>query len=293
MINDKNQTQKAGDNSTNYQAQVINVQEGLTYRDVKEICLDLIRDQFDSFREDAKRVVIERAERLVDSFISKVSEIDPELLVSVKDPSMLLALQSAQKSYIRAGDRDVADLLVDILTERAAQNERNLKQIILDESLEIIPKLTVEQFDVLSLIFLVNNLNSQNSDGFYISSLMELILFFENQIYPLAENLTKEPSFYEHLQYCNCVYGLSGERTLISEEFNQLENVLFEKFKNHFDPDSTPYDIRKFLSPVGDFSIGKLFDAWNNSLLIELTLTPVGKTIAKANIKRKIGVSYN
>jgi len=148
MIKDKTQQQESGDNSANYQAETIN-QYGLSYRDAKDIALDVFRENFISLSEQAKTTAKERAEELVDSFLNEVKEKNPDLLNSVQEPSMQLALYSAQKSYAKTGDKDIADLLVDILVERAEQNERNLKQIVLDESLEVVPKLTNEQLEAV------------------------------------------------------------------------------------------------------------------------------------------------
>jgi hypothetical protein len=47
-------------------------------------------------------------------------------------------LFEAQKGYIKTGDKDIADILVDILTDRLSLPDRDLKQIVLDESVQVI-----------------------------------------------------------------------------------------------------------------------------------------------------------
>jgi hypothetical protein len=271
MIKDKTQKQESGDNSANYQAETIN-QYGISYRDAKEIALDVFQQNFIVLSEQAKQLAKERAEELTNNFLTEIKEKNPELLNSVQEPSMQSALYSAQKSYAISGDRDSADLLVDILVKRAEQNERNLMQIVLNECLEIIPKLIIRQLNTLSLVFLVRNLSK---DGMTESSLRGFII---NVLKPFTENLTKEPSFYLHLQCSYCCVGLGNDHVLTLGSFQ------IDKTFSALDKD--------ILLNYGDF-MEELFDVWKNSEMGEMMLTPAGIALALANIKRVTGISYN
>ncbi|MGI8638395.1 MAG: LPO_1073/Vpar_1526 family protein [Pyrinomonadaceae bacterium] len=220
MIKDKTQQQESGDNSANYQAETIN-QYGLSYRDAKEIALDVFRENFTSLSEQARNIAKERAEELVDSFLNEVKEKNPDLLNTVQEPSMQLALYSAQKSYVKTGDKDVADLLVDILVDRAEQTERNLKQIVLDESLEVVPKLTNEQLDILTIVFVIKY--SINNGLVNLETLKE---YLETCIKPFTDGLTKENSAYQHLEYCNC-----GTVSVLG---NSIEAIFLANYKGVF-----------------------------------------------------------
>lgn len=220
MIKDKTQRQEGGDNSANYQAETIN-QYGLSYRDAKEIALDVFKENFTSLSEQAKQTAKERAEKLVDAFLNEVKAKNPDLLNSVQEPSMQLALYSAQKSYARTGDKDVADLLVDILVNRAGQKDRNLKQIVLDESLEVVPKLTNEQLDILTIVFIIKYSANKN-----LKNLEALKEYLEACIKPFTDNLTKDDSAYQHLEYCNC-----GSVSLLN---NNIENIFLARYKGLF-----------------------------------------------------------
>ncbi len=233
MIKDKTQKQESGDNSANYQAETIN-QYGLSYRDAKEIALDVFKDNFTTLSEQAKNTAKERAEELVDSFLNEIKGKNPDLLNSVQEPSMQLAIYSAQKSYAKTGDKDVADLLVDILADRAEQNQRNLKQIVLDESLEVVPKLTNEQLDTLTIIFM---LKYTMNNG--IGSLDLLKNYLEKNIEPFTNNLTKENSSYQHLECCNCgsvsVLGNTIEQTfLIHYKGLFCKGIELEEFEKNY-----------------------------------------------------------
>lgn len=220
MIKDKTQNQESGDYSANYQAGTIN-QYGLSYSEVKEVALDVFKNNFITLSEQANRIARERAEELVDDFLNEIKEKNPALLNSVQEPSMQSALYSAQKSYAITGDKNVADMLVDILVDRADQTERNLRQIVLDESLEVVPKLTNEQLDILTIVFILRYSRQQG-----LSSLEKFKQYLETSIKPFTDNLTKENSSYQHIEYCNC--------GAVSIAVIDIENIFSRHYKGLF-----------------------------------------------------------
>lgn len=230
MIKDKTQNQESGDNSANYQAETIN-QYGLSYRDAKEIALDVFQQNFLILSEQAKQIARERVEEITNDFLNEIKEKNSNLLNSVQEPGMQNALYSAQKSYAVSGDKDTAKLLVDILVERAEQKERNLIQIVLDESLEVVSKLTVNQLDALTIIFLIKQTRFQNVNN--LESFNEILEF---NLKPFIENLRKDDSDYSHLEYCNCG-SVTVLTTSIESKFLKTYKGLFCKgvFREEFE----------------------------------------------------------
>lgn len=221
MINDKIQTQEGGDNSTLYQSQGdINI-TGISYRDAKDIALDVYKENFKNFSNEAREMARKMVEELNDNFLGKLQDSNPQLLNSVRRPSMQMALLSGQKGYVKTEDKEVADLLVDILVERAKQEERNLLQIVLDESIDVAPKLTLLQLDVLTLIFTL-----KYTENYTIVDLKTFKDYLEKYLKPFTKNLTKELSCYQHLEYCNC-----GSISLASAKL--LDNFL-HRYKGMF-----------------------------------------------------------
>ncbi|KAA6340629.1 hypothetical protein EZS27_011518 [termite gut metagenome] len=153
MVNDKITKQEGGENSTNLQGGTIIVNNGITYQDAKNIALDVFKSNYLELSEKAANTAKTRAEELIDDYIFKLQERTPEAINSMENPGMQYAVFTAQKEYAKTGDKELSDMLVDILVDRATQQERNLKQIVLDESLSIVPKLTSNQLDTLTIIF--------------------------------------------------------------------------------------------------------------------------------------------
>ncbi len=249
MINDKTQKQESGDNSTNYQATNIN-QYGISYRDAKEIAIDVFKANFLTLKDEARQIAEERAEFITNSVLEKLQESNPQLLESFKEPSLQSALYSAQKGYVISGEQEVGKLLVDILVDRANQQERNLRQIVLDESLEVAPKLTINQLDSLTLIFTL-----KYTMNFTIVDLESFKNYLEKYIQPFTQGLTKELSCYQHLEYCNCS-SISLASAGALESFLHKYRGLFCKGLTNEELENSHGDLSKF----GNMLIPSLHD---------------------------------
>lgn len=236
MIKDKTQKIESGDNSNNYQAETIN-QYGLSYREVKDLALDVFRENFLIFSEQAKQIAGERAEELIDNLLNEIKEKNPDLLNSFQEPGMQNALYTAQKSYAISGDKDTAELLVDILIDRAEQNERNTRQIVLDESLKVVSKLTNQQLDILTVVFI---LKYTMNNG--LNDLGALKKYLEDNIKPFTDNLTKEHSAYQHLEYCNC-----GSVSVID---TYVELMFLERYKGLFCKGIEPKEFEQYYADI-------------------------------------------
>jgi len=199
MINDKISKQEGGDNSTNLQGQTIVINQGITYQDAKNIAADVFKSNYLELSVKAADTARQRAEELIDDFLAEVKERNPEAINTMESPGMQYAIFTAQKEYAKTGDKDLADMLVDILVDRAAQEERNLKQIVLDESLSIVPKLTLSQLDTLTIIFILKYSKNQQ-----VGSIPLLKKYFEEYISPFTSLLSKEDSLYQHLEFAGC-----------------------------------------------------------------------------------------
>jgi len=216
-----NQKQQGGDASINVQARNINF--GLTYDDVKGIFLDLFHANFIKLSHEAAETALFRATELVDQYLSTLAVRAPEALESSNDPDMQYSLFMAQKEYARTGDKELADILVDILVDRAKLKERNLLRLVLNESLQVAPKLTIAQLDTLSIIFLLKY--TMNNDLLNPSNLKQYLVDF---IAPFIDKLTKEISCYQHLEYTACA-SISSGSTYLFNIFNNNYSGLFCK----------------------------------------------------------------
>lgn len=221
MFGDKENNQEGGNNSTNLQGQSIVINQGISYSDAKDIALDVFKTNFIELSEKAASTAKQRAEELVDGFLTEIQQRNPNAINEMQNPGMQYALFSAQKEYAKTGDKDLSDMLVDILVERASQTERNLKQIVLDESLLIVPKLTANQLDTLTIIF-----NLKYTRNFSITNHQTLKTYLMQYIAPFMENLSKETSLFQHLEFTGC--------SSISLGSNKIEQLFLSTYKGIF-----------------------------------------------------------
>jgi hypothetical protein len=258
MLGDEIQKQNAGDSSTNLQAKSIVINQGLTYRDAKEIALDVYKENFLKLSADAARVAIQRAEELTDKFLEKLKNESESSVESMKEPGMQIALYSAQKEYARTGDVDLQNLLVDILVERSKSASRDIKQIVLDESLEIAPRLTPEQFDVLTLSWLLTK--TKNHTIVNIESLNNYVI---TNLLPFIDSLNESSSCYEHLQYLGC------SDLVQLGAWGKIEKLLRDRYPGIFCKGATEDEVRVELANAD--TKGMIIQSLHNSALFQVS----------------------
>ena len=121
MISDKITKQEGGENSTNLQGQSIVINQGISYLDAKNIAIDVFKANYLELSVKAADTAKQRAEELVDNFLNEVKERNPKAIQTMEDPGMQYAIFTAQKEYAKTGDKDLSDMLVDILVDRASK----------------------------------------------------------------------------------------------------------------------------------------------------------------------------
>ena len=242
MINDKIFKQEGAEGSTNLQGQVVTIYNGLSYSDVKDIALDVFKSNFILLKQEAAEIAIQRAEEITDDLLKKLNEKSPQSLDEFRQPSMQDALFTAQKEYAKSGDKDLSDLLVDILVDRASTSKRNMLQIVLDEALRIAPKLTLEQLDTLTLNFLTTQTRRLT-----IARLSDFNNYINTFIAPFIEGLVED---YEQLKYIEYL-GLGSIR---AGDWGQLENNWRETYKAMFSKGFTKEDFEIRIGQINDYA---------------------------------------
>lgn len=220
-MNKKNTETDIGLTNLHAQTQAITINQGVSYTDTKNIAQEVFTANFPKLAEVASNTARERADELFQNFADEIQKRNPEAINSMKNPAMQLALYEAQKEYAKSGDKDLADTLVDILVDRAGIQEKKLIQIVLDESIKIVPKLTASQLDTLTIAFIL-----RYSRSIRAINLLEFNFYLEDSIKPFVESLSKENSLFQHLEYCGC-----GNVSLASA---QLGSIMRNNYKGLF-----------------------------------------------------------
>ncbi|PKM95280.1 MAG: hypothetical protein CVU84_06265 [Firmicutes bacterium HGW-Firmicutes-1] len=238
-------SQKGEDGTINYQAKNLTINNGISYTEVRQIALDIFKYNFLEMQHEAKSIAQERAEEITETFLKRMVDEYPEGMQLANTPDFQYSLYLVQKQYARYGDEELGHLLVDLLVNRTKYDNRSIIQIVLNESLEVVSRLTIEQISVLSIIFVFKYCKAS------VNSLDDLYHLFDKYFKPLAGSLAKSLICYQHLEYAGCGQDKgSGEffGTLLSEKYGGLfsKGIELEEFS---------------LEEISPMMIDKYFDA--------------------------------
>lgn len=222
MLN-KDQNQDVGNSATAIQAggSVTVIHVGVTASEAMVIASNVARAIFYELTGEAKETATIRVEEITDQVIKKLEKDFPAGLQKAKDPDFQYALFTVQKEYARNGDKDLGDLLVDLLVDRSKQDQRDILQIVLNESLSTAPKLTDTHLAALAVIFLFKYtqylpLGNHQMFGEYL----------DKHLLPFVSKLTKNQAGYQHLEFSGCgSIGLGG---------HSLEGILGTTYQGQF-----------------------------------------------------------
>ncbi|NSX07096.1 hypothetical protein HTX81_00705 [Pseudomonas lini] len=230
MLN-KDQSQDVGAGALGIQAGG-NVIIGISASEARAIALDVAKATFYELTGVARDIMSARVEEITDKVISRLEKEFPEGLRKAVDPDFQHALFTVQKNYGRTGDKDLGDLLVDLLVDRSKQEVRDLMQIVLNESLEVAPKLTPSQLSILSVVF------------FFVYTRMhgiardeEFFGFLDKHLKPFIDNLVVNPASYEHLVFAGCGTIEMGARG--------LEDFILRGYPFFFQKGITPQELQE------------------------------------------------
>ena len=222
MLN-KDQIQDLESGATAIQAggSVTIVNVGATAAEARQIALDVAKATFYELTGAAKETASARVEEITDQVIKKLERDFPAGLQKAKDPDFQYALYTVQKEFARNGDKDLGDLLVDLLVDRSKQDQRDILQIVLNESLATAPKLTDTHLAALAAIFLF-----RYTQNFGISNHQTFGDYLDKHLSPFVSKLSKGPAGYQHLQFSGCgSIGLAA---------NSLESIIGSVYQGQF-----------------------------------------------------------
>ena len=247
MTKESKMEQKSGKDSTNIQIQEFNA--GLSYKDVKELCLDLITDKLDSYKEEASIEAKKREEKLRTDFIDELekNKID---LNEFKNPSMQLCYIDAQKGYISYGDETSEKILLELLKDRISESDKSILQISLNEAVKVAPLLMKKHLNALSLLFLVKEMSIMG-----IRTRAELIDFIKDVVLKFTKDSSLTKVDYEHLEYNKCITKIEILKSDIFEIMRSKYKYYFLKEISYDDFQQKYSQLTKYIGSLAFFNV--------------------------------------
>ena len=177
---------------------------GSSKKEVKALLDARIEKRILKLEEKSNFLIEKRLSEFKSNFIIKLTEENPSGIQQFENPDFRDAVSGAQKDYAKNADKDIGDLLVNLLIERTKKENRDLAQIVLNESLRIVPKLINEHLAVLSAVFFVQN---------YYKEIRldhkELQHLLDESLGKISNEIIPGYSCFRHLEFTGC--GSSGK----------------------------------------------------------------------------------
>ena len=128
---------------------------GLAYNDVKEICRDVVRQEFQIVTKDA----IDKLNKIIEEFqsrlIEKLSELKDQTIINkFREPQYQFVLHDTMKEYAQSDNETLKIELIDILIDRLHVDEDSTLRFVIENAIHILPKLTLPTSQLLGAMYL-------------------------------------------------------------------------------------------------------------------------------------------
>lgn len=284
------QSQEASENSIAIQAgRDLHIStSGLSYRDVREICMDLLEANFPKIRDESLAISMQYVEEFGTKFFERLIKEDPvSTQEKLKDPDVQAAINTSITHVARMTKKSHQDILCELIAEKINSPEEE-KNLILNDAIEVMTKITKNQILFLVLVFSLRNLDiydpaskivSIHPDkmvhyNFYEKKLPELI---GNDIYKIDTSLLIPKGLVNSNSLLGYKLSLPDHlmtKTQIKLTYVDNKNLHEENaFTNHYP------NISSLIQKFG-FKTIKEFD--------RVPITPIAKEIASAYLKKRL-----
>ncbi|WP_283597589.1 LPO_1073/Vpar_1526 family protein [Photobacterium phosphoreum] len=245
---------------------------GMSFSEVKELCLLFLRDNFPALREEAIKAAEDNVRSFSEKLESKIVESSQNIVLEkFKDPDVQATINDAVQACARKGERANTEILTNLITKRVSSNSNDFLNIVLSEAVLVAPKLTKQQISYLSLI---HYLTSCSINGVVHISAIEPMSI--NVFTAVVSGFGVSESQKQHLQYAGACSIVRMSRV------NIYDGWMNSSYK------SLGYtDLNKFKSDIIGFCpfTERLLNEFDkDSYSGEISLTSVGQAIAIANL---------
>jgi hypothetical protein len=214
----------------NYAAETINVHHstGLSITDVKELAKSVFIENFPKLQEVAKQ----EAEKNRDLFITELDQrikdkLTEEEINKFNKPDIQYTLKDAILSASRKDNPSTRTILSNLIVERVKNDGIEFKEIVYNEAIGTIPRLTKNHLNILAFAFITKYARFPNIPDW---SAFEKII--KNNICPFMDFQNTNAQF-QHLEYSDC-----GNLGIAS---NKLESIIRSNYNNLFYKEENPF----------------------------------------------------
>jgi len=268
-------------NNDSHQSYIIhgNYTPGISIKEAREIALDVYKANSYELSENAQREAIRRAEEIAEDFFTDIYNNFPEKMQRLEEPSIQSSFFEAQKEYAKSGEETLKNQLLQLLSDRINTEEYTLKQIVLDEAIKTISKLTKDQINCLSLIasliYLIHNITNLTALADLINN--RILIFY-------SENMGVR-EFFSHMQYSGSCIILPEGKTFIS-----IEEIFLKRYTGLFSNGFTEEEFKKDIDQNIDYYRPLLMECLHNKQKLQINAMNIN---VLENEMNKNGINKN
>lgn len=216
MAGDK-QTQKAGDNSQQFQANTIIVNQGIDEKRAREIYTESFEIAKRDLTQEAIACATERVQQLEDCFMSRIKPIEGAIN-SFSDPVFQVLLTNAQRTAVATERENDYGMLAELLVCHIEKGNKRKTRAGISKAVEIIDKIDDDALCALTVLHAIQQFNPIASTS--KQGIKTLSLLFDKIIYM---PLPTDNGWIDHLEVLDTIRINSMGHFLSLEEYYSKE----------------------------------------------------------------------
>lgn len=155
-VGDKQEISKIQDSTVLQAGGDLTINTGLHASDVIEIVKEVVASELAVYTREADKKAEERLQRFSEDLVEELAKKVSDKLNRFNEPSLQMAARDAALSFVRSGDEKEERVLIDLLIERVSVEEHTTMQRLIDQAFKVVPTLSPECLDLLSLVVFRN-----------------------------------------------------------------------------------------------------------------------------------------
>jgi hypothetical protein len=174
---------------------------GLTYTEIKDLVELLVNQKLVSFEDDARRTYTLRVEEFKNDLLEKIKNLPSNEIEKLKEPDTQLILREAASISGRKQDPNLKKILSNLVIHRIKndkEGKEELKNIVFNEAILTINKLTMDQIKIITLCYITQYVAASSIDS--QEKFVELI---DNTYGPFLDFKNTSTEF-QHIVYTGC-----------------------------------------------------------------------------------------
>jgi hypothetical protein len=212
---------------------------GMTPTEVQGIIHSAMVAAMPFFTAVAEAKAQERMGELEQRVMEKLASQPATSEEALKDPDFQYMLTRAHHSYARSGDSQIAETLVDLIAQRAAQPGRSRLSLSLNDAVDKTALLTKNEFAELSLVYTLRYMRRLTVNNF-----PSFLAFLKECVLPHIPDISEHASSYQYLQAHSCAHIEMGSFELRELLIRIYAGVLSKGFDQSAFEGAVPEQLR-------------------------------------------------